>query len=255
MFKGSEKHFFLGGNTPKGFYSYYDYLLPQESARKIYCIKGGPGTGKSTLMKKVAEAALKKGADVEIAHCSSDPDSLDGVIIKPANVALVDGTSPHIVDPKTPGAVDIILNMGVCWDEDALRRHKEGIIRTNERIKEQFSRAYVYLASAHHLHNDIERISRDSIKNNVHSAFEENILYREFAEIPITDVKGRVRKLFASGITPKGIMDYSNTVLEGYKVYTLKGYVGDTLQRICDIAVNRGFNAETYYCPFLPIRR
>ncbi|MBR2477061.1 MAG: ATPase [Clostridia bacterium] len=254
-FKGSEKHFFLGGNTPKGFYSYYDYLLPQESARKIYCIKGGPGTGKSTLMKKVAEAAKKKGADVEFAHCSSDPDSLDGVIIRPANIALVDGTSPHIVDPKTPGAVDTLLNLGSFWDEDALRRHKDGIMKANERIREHFGRAYVYLAAARILHDDAEKICRESIKNNAHSAFEENILYREFAEIPISDAKGNVRKLFASGITPKGMVDYSQTLFEGYKTYTLKGYVGDTLHRICDIAINRGFNVEAYYCPFAPDKR
>ena len=140
-FKGSERHFFLGGNTPKGFFSYYDYIISQESARKIYCIKGGPGTGKSTFMKKIADAAVKKGADVEYAHCSSDPDSLDGVIIKPANIALVDGTSPHIVDPKTPGAVDTIIHLGDCWDADAIARHKEGIIKENEKISKQFKRA------------------------------------------------------------------------------------------------------------------
>lgn len=251
-FKGREKHFFLGGNTPKGFYSYYDYLLPQESARKIYCIKGGPGTGKSTLMKKIAATAVKKGADVEFAHCSSDPDSLDGVIIKPANIAFVDGTSPHIVDPKTPGAVDQILYMGDCWDADALNRHKEGIIKTNQKIGEQFKRAYVYLASAKLLQNDLDIIYAKSMKGNVHAIFEENIIFQEFAEIPVSDVSGNVRKLFASGITPKGLVNFADTVLNGYKTYILKGYCANCLTHICDIAVNRGFDVEVYYCPFSP---
>ncbi len=254
-FKGREKHFFLGGNTPHGFYSYYNYLLPQESARKIYCIKGGPGTGKSTLMKKIADMAVKKGSDMEIAHCSSDPDSLDGIIIKPANIAFVDGTSPHIVDPKTPGAVDEILYMGNCWDKDALARHKDGIIKTNQKIGEQFKRAYVYLASASHLQKDLDYIYAKSINGNVHSIFEENVIFQEFAEIPVSDVKGSIRKLFASGITPKGIISFSDTILEGYKTYILKGYCGDTLERICNIAVNRGFDTEAYYCPFAPDKR
>ncbi len=251
-FKGREKHFFLGGNTPSGFYSYYDYLLPQENARKIYCIKGGPGTGKSTLMKKVAAVAVKKGADVEIAHCSSDPDSLDGIIIKPANIAFVDGTSPHIVDPKTPGAVDEILYMGACWDADALNRHKEGIIKTNQKISEQFKRAYVYLASASLLQNDLESIYEKSMKGNVHAAFEENIIFQEFAEIPVSEVRGNVRKLFASGITPKGLVNFADTILDGYKTYIIKGYGSNCIKRICDIAVNRGFDVEAYYCPFAP---
>lgn len=254
-FKGSEKHFFLGGNTPKGFFSYYDYLLSQDSARKIYCIKGGPGTGKSTLMKKIAAAAAKKGADVELAHCSSDPDSLDGVIIKPANIAFVDGTSPHIVDPKTPGAVDTIIHLGECWDSEAIGRHKQSIIKTNSKISQQFKRAYVYLAAAYVLQEDMESIYAQSMKGNVHATFEENIIFQEFAEIPVSDVRGTVRRLFASAITPKGLINYAPTVLDGYKTYIIKGYSGDCLSRICNIAINRGFDVEAYYCPFAPDRR
>lgn len=254
-FKGSEKHFFLGGNTPKGFFSYYDYLLSQSSARKIYCIKGGPGTGKSTLMKKVAAAAAKKGADVEYAHCSSDPDSLDGVIIKPANIALVDGTSPHIVDPKTPGAVDTIIHLGDCWDAEAIARHKDGIIKTNNKISKQFKRAYVYLQSAGILQEDLHSIFAESVKGNAHATFEENIIFQEFAEIPVSEVRGNVRKLFATAITPNGLINHADTILKGYKTYIIKGYTDDCLLKICDIAVNRGFDVEAYYCPFAPDKR
>ena len=41
--------YFLGANSPQGFYSLYDQLLPTETANAIYIIKGGPGCGKSTL--------------------------------------------------------------------------------------------------------------------------------------------------------------------------------------------------------------
>ena len=47
-----ERHLFPGGNTSKGFYSFYRYVLSQDDAKRILCIKGGPGTGKSQLMKK-----------------------------------------------------------------------------------------------------------------------------------------------------------------------------------------------------------
>ncbi len=36
---GRIKHVFPGGNTPKGFFSYYDYILSQEDATRIICIK------------------------------------------------------------------------------------------------------------------------------------------------------------------------------------------------------------------------
>ncbi|MCI9626077.1 MAG: ATPase [Clostridia bacterium] len=90
-----QREYFLGGNTAKGFFSYYDYLIRQEDAATIYCIKGGPGTGKSSLMKSIAAEAQKRGLDTDLIHCSSDPDSLDGLIIPKLKTAFVDGTSPQ----------------------------------------------------------------------------------------------------------------------------------------------------------------
>lgn len=95
---GTVKHYFPGGNTSKGFYSLYRYIMPQNQAKRIFCIKGGPGTGKSFLMKKIGNQYLKKGYDIEYHHCSSDNDSLDGVVIKDLNIVFLDGTSPHVVD-------------------------------------------------------------------------------------------------------------------------------------------------------------
>lgn len=39
--KGHIRNIFPGGNTPQGFYSYYNDILPQRKAEKIFCIKGG----------------------------------------------------------------------------------------------------------------------------------------------------------------------------------------------------------------------
>ena len=254
-FKGNEKHIFLGGNTPKGFFSYYSYLLSPDCARRIYCIKGGPGTGKSTFMKKIAAAAVKKGADVELAHCSSDPNSLDGVIIKPANIAFVDGTHPHVVDPRYPGAVDTLLSLSECWDAAAIGQHKEAIMKTNEKISEQFARAYRYLAAAKYFQDDIEVIYRASLKGNYHAIFEESMIFQEFAEIPVCEIRGRERRLFASAVTPEGVVDLSEALLSGYKTYIIKGYPASTLDTISETALNRGFDTEKYYCPLAPDTR
>lgn len=94
--KGKIKNVFPGGNTSYGFYSFYQYIISQDTARRKICIKGGPGTGKSTLMKKVGEFFNQKGYDIEYHHCSSDNNSLDGVVIKGLDVAILDGTAPHV---------------------------------------------------------------------------------------------------------------------------------------------------------------
>ena len=46
---------FTAANTEKGFCSYFDELIHDEKLKRVYLIKGGPGCGKSTLMKKIAD--------------------------------------------------------------------------------------------------------------------------------------------------------------------------------------------------------
>ncbi len=91
--------YFLGANSPAGFYSLYDHLLPPEQARAIYILKGGPGCGKSTLMGKVGDWAEEAGLETEYILCSGDPGSLDAVVIPALKAAIVDGTAPHGVVP------------------------------------------------------------------------------------------------------------------------------------------------------------
>ena len=47
------ERFFLGGNTGSGFAGYY--TGERERADRVFLIKGGPGTGKSSLMKKIGK--------------------------------------------------------------------------------------------------------------------------------------------------------------------------------------------------------
>lgn len=92
--------YFLGANSPAGFYSLYDQLLPAQTARSIYILKGGPGCGKSTLMRAVAQTLSRAGAECEYILCSGDPASLDAVVFPGLKAALVDGTAPHAMAPQ-----------------------------------------------------------------------------------------------------------------------------------------------------------
>ena len=108
--KYQKKGIFSGGNTSKGFHSFMT-ILTQQEANRILCLKGGPGTGKSTLMKKVAKVFKDKGYSLEYHHCSSDDSSLDAIVIK-RKLAILDGTKPHIVDPKN----QVLLMKSSIWE-------------------------------------------------------------------------------------------------------------------------------------------
>lgn len=93
--RGSVKKVFPGGNTSKGFYSFYDYIVP-EDVSKVFILKGGPGVGKSSFMRTIGEEFVRRGYDLELHYCSSDNNSLDGLVIKDLKVVLMDGTAPHV---------------------------------------------------------------------------------------------------------------------------------------------------------------
>ena len=88
--------YFLGGNTGAGFYSLYDGFTDSEAGDFLWIIKGGPGCGKSSFMKRIARSAEGAGMTVERVLCSGDPESLDGIYIREARCAYVDGTAPHV---------------------------------------------------------------------------------------------------------------------------------------------------------------
>ena len=77
--------------------------------------------------------------------CSSDPDSLDAVIFYDIKSVVLDGTAPHVVDPKYPAVVDEILNFGELWDSEKLESHTQEIITLTNKNKNLNKRASLYL--------------------------------------------------------------------------------------------------------------
>lgn len=95
----SQIQYFLGSNSPTGFASLYGALSDPARMERLYILKGGPGCGKSSLMRRVARHAQAAGRAVEEILCSGDPDSLDAVRLPELGIAVVDGTAPHGMAP------------------------------------------------------------------------------------------------------------------------------------------------------------
>lgn len=251
-----QRHWFPGGNTARGFYSFYQHILTPEDAHRFIILKGGPGVGKSTFMRKMGALLEDHSQAVEYLHCSSDPDSLDGIVCRELGFAMVDGTRPHIVDPKLPGAADSILNLGVFLDEGALAEKKEEISSLTGAISTCFTRAYRYLASALPLRDDSVAILR--------LLTDEKALMKEFSPWleTITSYRsptkpGQSRSIFASAITPEGCVHYLET-LAVPRIWRIAGVWGSDSHRILSIlwyaALMRGLNVEAMYCPLQPDR-
>lgn len=256
MSENRARHMFPGGNTSLGFFSYYDHILPQEQASRIYVIKGGPGTGKSRFMKTIAHEMLSRGYRVEFMHCSSDSNSLDAILIQDLKVAMMDGTAPHVIDPKHPGAVDEILNFGAFWNEEGIKNHKKEIFEDSREISRLFSRAYGYLGAAHGIYQQSASIYARALERGKLNRMILSLEKELFADADSTGEPGRERSLFASAITPEGYVNYLDSLLNLGTVYQIRGDMGsgeeEILVRLRNRALTCGYDVEGFYCALNP---
>lgn len=147
-----DKKFFASANSYQGFKNEFPARFGESSGVDLlYIIKGGPGTGKSHLMRTLGRRAEADGYRTTYYYCSSDPVSLDGLLAekdgKPT-LGFVDGTAPHVWEPTMPGVKEELIDLGIFWQGELLREHGEEIRKLNEAKSAAYALAYHDLAAA-----------------------------------------------------------------------------------------------------------
>ncbi|NLO20554.1 MAG: hypothetical protein GX119_00940 [Syntrophomonadaceae bacterium] len=252
---GDIRHMYPGGNTRYGFYSLYEYLIWPQVERKII-LKGGPGTGKSTLMKNIGQFLAEKGLDIEYHWCSSDDNSLDGIVIGKHKIGIVDGTAPHVIDAVYPGAVDEILNLGQFWKRQQIRSSRDSIIKLTQAISSYFSLAYLRLRESGISYEELQSHHKMSLDQ---SAWNRNALAlsADFLADEVATFK-KPRHLFAAAITPSGVNTSIDRLLPGNSsIFAVKGNPGSGIKELFKFVENNlvinGIYAEIYHNPFDPL--
>lgn len=247
--------YFLGANTPGGFYSLMDKLMDPAKARAIYILKGGPGCGKSTLMKKLGAWAEEAGQKCEYIYCSGDPDSLDGVIFPDLGVAVADGTAPHVIEPTYPAVVDRYVNLGECYDCKALEQYKPQVMELMGAYQAQYRRAYRCLKGAGQLLEDnLELLETAELKAKIRKRAK-GIIARE---IPKRGPGGEVTERFLSAVSCQGQVCYFDTAdALCHRIYELADSYGlghIMLEELLGAATERGHRAVVCADPMAPRR-
>lgn len=254
---GKIRRLFPGGNTSKGFYSFFSYMIGPD-AKRLFIIKGGPGVGKSSFMKYIGQEMINRGFDVEYHHCSSDPDSIDGIVIPSIGVGICDGTAPHIIDPQYPGIVDEIINLGDFWDEEKIAARKDDIIDTKKRSSKRFKIVYSLLKESKVAYDEWKGYVEDSVDRGKYLRIVKILLETVFEDVVGNyGASPKARHLFASSITPKGFVNYIDTlVTQGMKIYAIKGEPGtgvkELVERVAQAAGELGLYTEQFHCPYEP---
>lgn len=187
-----ENAYFAASNSIKGFFSYYDEIFKSARVGRVYAVKGGPGTGKSRFLRDVAEYAEDRGWSCEYVYCSSDPTSLDGVLLFCAGeegIALLDATAPHVYEPSCPGAREELVDLGAFWNADALVAQRAEIEALGEKKREAYRSAYRYLAGLGEMDAERDATVEPYVRQAAIRAFAERLMRaipdgKEYAPTP-----------------------------------------------------------------------
>ena len=245
------KKYFLGANSANGFYSMFsENYAPDWTA---YIIKGGAGTGKSSLMRRFAEKATSKGLTAELCPCSSDPDSLDAVILPEQKTIILDGTAPHIVEPKYPGVCEQIINTGDYWDKAKLKENSAEILNIMKENKAYHKKASAYITACGQLKKFNFSHSLNITDINACFDFGAGLAKRHIRK---TGNSPREWVRFLGGITPKGYIFFNQTINCFASKIVIKDEYGAAasimLSAIKDYALYKKHEIITVKNPILP---
>ena len=244
---------FLAANSCEGFVSKFASCYNPNDNWKVYIIKGGPGTGKSSFMRFIAKKAEENNLKCIYCPCSSDPDSLDGVILPQKKTFILDGTSPHTLDPKYPGVCEEILNFGEFWDSEKLKGKAE-IIKITNQNKALHATVSRYLQA-------VGQLLLDNYKTALSSTQKSNV--ERFAKklckdyIQKSDTTPYEWLGFIGGISPKGLISFPGTIESSCeKLIIIKDKYhacsNIIMEEIRKAALENGHEIITLKNPFLP---
>lgn len=246
--------FLLGALSPSGFVGYFDQLLTVRAGWRVMLIKAGPGCGKSTLMRRVADALILKGESVQMIHCSSDPDSLDGIICEKRRIAIVDATAPHTLEPRYPVAVEDVISLYDCIDSGKMRASQAQVVDLFSKCGALQERAARYITAAGSLITDSMKITSSAANLPAVQTFANHLAAKY---LPRKGGCGTESARVLSANTANGVLCYSSTIAKmADTVVILKDDWGAVskvmLKALRDKAIERGYDVITCFCPMAP---
>ncbi len=249
-----QEKYFIASNSATGFCSYYDETFNIDKFSRIYLIKGGPGTGKASLMRSIAQVAEDRGLGVRYIYCSSDHESLDAVIIKEARVAILDATAPHTREPRLVGAVETIIDLGKFLNERVLSASR-GLIETLTHEKQEgFAHTYRYLHAYGELTENMQALTATALRTDKLRVYADRLADRVDS---VDGGEGSAEHLLVRSIGMKGacVFDtYRERASVYYRISDAYESAHFLLSELSAALRARGVDLEISNDPIIPIR-
>ncbi len=270
-------NYFLGVLSPAGYAGYHGSELLNYS-KDVVLLKGTPGCGKSTLIKKVAQYFTDENCTVECIHCALSPNSLDGVICDKYNFIMLDATAPHEIEPKYPVAYEKIMPLYYCLNAGKISAHRKEIIAKYKEKAVLYERSLRYMAASASLLSDTSRTAltftnlakasdfaktlcrvylplRKNLQSEAENSCAQNkpINEKQSTLQEQTQKSPKEKKRFLSALTGDGIVYYASTIEKlANKIIVLNDDYACASKHILEImrkdALSKGYEVISCYC-------
>lgn len=246
--------FFLGANSPQGFYSLFDELEQAEQPWHSFLIKGGPGCGKSSFLKKVAALYAASCPKLELFPCSSDPGSLDAVLLPEQQLSLMDATAPHTKEASIPAVRHTLFSFGEYLDGTPLQKHRQEIEALFAATPKYYQLACAYLNAAQTFLRNSYEIADRAVDREKLDGYARRFAAKYF---PPMHCAGSEKRRFLSTICADGVITLEDTPqLLCRRIYLIDDDCGAVAHRLLTqlrhYALTAGHEVITCRCPMAP---
>lgn len=244
--------YFLGSNTPEGFKECTATLYTPSDGWHTYILKGGAGTGKSTLLRSVYEQLGNE--KTEVFCCSSDPDSWDAVRLPDQKKLFIDGTAPHVVEPTFWNTTEEIVPLFLATEQ--MNDRANDILFLTQKNAALHAQCRKLLKAAQTILTDNRQLEKEVLCADKIKKAAAKLAATEWTAL---SQKGVQEKRFISAVTPNGITLLSSTIQalcpRIFAIEDEHGAVADTLlKHVLDYAITDGQRCVVCPCPLFPER-
>ncbi len=171
------RHLFASAITPRGRINFLLNITEPWSRR--YILQGVPGSGKSEIVGKIANAALERGLKVDMYHDPLEVDRVEAVVVPQLDLAVLAVEPDYSVEGLRDG--DRIIELAQYLDKEKLEHSMIRSMATRQRYGELMQEAVDNLVAAKEINDRLEQYYIRAMNFEAVDSLKESILNKILA--------------------------------------------------------------------------